>query len=68
MLFLEDYDQEDGRQNYLQNEEEFYNSDDPSENEYEMSQNEGGGQSRSYGDDYSAEGDARNSCEYLFCL
>lgn len=72
-LFLEDYDQEDGRQNYLQNEEVYYNSDDQSENEYEMSQNTPilspeGSQSRRYDDEYAAVGDVENCCEYLFCI
>ena len=73
-LFLEDYDQEDGRQDYIQNEEDYYNSDDVSDKEYELSQNtpvmfpDEGDQSRNYIDEYSPQGDVGNSCEYLFCL
>ena len=71
-LSLEDYEQEDGRQNYLQDEEVYYNSDDPSENEYEMSQDTPilspeGSQSRHYDDEYAAVGDVENCSEYLFC-
>ena len=73
-LLLKDYDQEGDRQNYLQSEEDYYNSDDGSENEYEMSQNTPetftyeGNQSRSYGDENLSLGDVRNYCEYLFHL
>ena len=58
----------------MQNEEDYYNSDDLSESEYEMSQNtsvmfpDEGDPSRNYDDEYSAPGDAGDSCEYLFCL